>query len=47
MNHVHVSALTGVTILCYVLIIGFLLRALAAALAQRGNVFGKALGGIY
>lgn len=45
MNHVHVSLVTGITIACYLLIIGFFLRALAARYSETS--FGKALASIY
>lgn len=47
MKHVHVSTLTGVTILCYVIIIGFLLRTVATRLAANGSPWGKGLSYIF
>ena len=47
MKHTHVSTLTAVTIACYVIIIGFLLRSLSVRLAGSDSPWGKALAYIY
>ena len=40
MKHVHVSALTGLTIACYMIIIAFLLRSAAIKLADKPGTAG-------
>lgn len=47
MKHTHVSTLTGITVLCYLIIGGFLLRTVATKLAGNGSPWGKGLSYIY
>lgn len=46
-RHVHVSAMSALIVFAYIIIFGFLWRALSAHLAAKDSAVGKAMAYIY